>query len=260
MIIALFEKKMIYFPIKYPEGFWNPERYGVKVEDSFFTTEDGLRLHGWFAPSKNASLTLLWAHGNAGNITHRLENTRLLLNLDINVFIFDYRGYGKSEGEPDEEGLYRDARAAYDYLLSRKDVNPQEIVFFGRSIGTAVIVDLALHRQCKGMILESAFTSGKEMAKEMLPFFLPAYFIIHSKFASIEKIERLHVPILFTHGTNDHTVPLKLGRKLFDGANGPKYFYEIQGADHNDTYIVGGKPYFNRINEFLNTLKPTQSP
>lgn len=253
VMIMIFEDQMIYFPAKYPEGNWQPEASRVVVEDCYFLTEDGLRLHGWFCPADDANLTLLWCHGNAGNITHRLENLRLLHELGINVFIFDYRGYGKSEGDPSEEGIYRDAVAAYDYLITRTDVRPDSVVFFGRSLGTGVAVDLGLKRNARAMILESAFTTAKEMASAIFP--LPiAQFVIHSKFDSLGKIREIHVPLLFIHGDEDRTVPIDQGRKLFEAANEPKSFYVIPGADHNDTYQVGGSEYFEKIREFLGHL------
>ncbi len=254
VIIMIFEEQMIYFPSKYPDGYWNPEAYGVNAEDCFFTTEDGVRLHGWFVGGDSIPVTLLWFHGNAGNITHRLENIRLLHELGISVFIIDYRGYGKSEGNPDEEGIYRDAVAAYDYLVSRKDVHSDSIVFFGRSLGTAVAIDLALKRKARGLILESAFTNAKDMASEMFPLPVVQY-VVRSKFNSLEKIRQIHAPLLTIHGNRDSIVPIELGRRLFEAANDPKSFYEIEGADHNDTYIVGGKPYFSAISKFLESLR-----
>lgn len=250
LLMVVFEEKFIYFPYKYPEGNWQPEVYGLKAEDSFFTTSDVVQLHGWFFPVESPKATLLWCHGNAGNITHRLDNIRRLLPLGINVFIFDYRGYGKSEGEPSEEGVYRDAFAAYDFLTKTKGIRHDSLIIFGRSLGAIVAVELASQRPCSGVILESSFTSAKDMAKHVFPI-LPLYFFIRSKFDAESKISQIHVPILFTHGTDDRTIPITLGRKLFQVANEPKIFYEIAGADHNDTYIVGGKEYFQQLNAFI---------
>ena len=251
--MVVFEEKLIYFPSKYPEGNWQPETYGLKAEDCFFATSDSVRIHGWLFQIDTPKATLLWCHGNAGNITHRLDNIRKLLPLGLNVFIFDYRGYGKSEGEPSEEGLYTDALAAYEFLLKNKRLESSSLIIFGRSIGAAVAVDLAFKRSCRGVILESSFTSAKDMVKEMFPI-IPMHFFVRSKFDSEEKISEIHVPILFTHGTNDRTIPLHLGKKLFEKANEPKSFYEIIGADHNDTYIVGGDEYFTRLKKFIDEV------
>ena len=254
ILLRLFENKFVFFPSKYPEGFWEPQSMGLQTEECFFTTSDSVKLHGWFLPNKNAVATLLWCPGNAGNISDRLHNLGLLAELPLNIFIFDYRGYGKSEGSTTEEGIYLDAQAAYDYLTSRKDINKQKIVIFGRSLGGAVAVDLATRRECAALILESTFTSAKDMARSSFGF-LPVHYIIKTKLNSIAKISEIQVPLLMIHGNSDRTVPFKLGKKLFAAANPPKEFYEIDGATHNDTYIVGGQPYFNKILEFIQQLK-----
>ncbi|MEE9165050.1 MAG: hypothetical protein V3U15_02185 [Nitrospinota bacterium] len=133
-ILLMIEDKMIYFPAKYPEGIWNPEDYGVVVEDAYFKTDDGLMLHGWFVPSNENKITLLWFHGNAGNLSHRLENIKLLHELNINVFIFDYRGYGRSKGKlPSEKTIYIDSRAAYEYLIQQKKI-PKGKIFFSAGL------------------------------------------------------------------------------------------------------------------------------
>lgn len=256
IMLSSIEKQMIYYPSKYPEGFWTPERYGVHPEECWFTTEDGLNLHGWYAKgvASGPDLTLLWFHGNAGNITHRLDNMRQLLDLGLDVFIFDYRGYGKSEGEPDEDGLYADGAAAYDFLVGEKKISADNIILFGRSLGTAVAVDVATKRSVRGIILESAFTDAKAMAKIIMPY-IPVGSLISARFDSIGKIRSINVPILFTHGDRDTIVPFELGKKLYDAANDPKYFYTIGGADHNDTYIVGGTEYYDRIRTFVQSLR-----
>jgi len=212
-------------------------------------------LHGWLYKDDDPIATLLWCHGNAGNISHRLDNLAKLTDLPVNVFIFDYRGYGKSSGSPDEEGVYRDAEAAYDYLVKRDDIDPNRIVLFGRSLGGAVAVDLATKRDCAALILESTFTSAKDMARNAFAG-LPLDFVIKSKFNSRRKISRLNLPILFLHGTSDDIVPFRLGRDLFQAANEPKEFVEIPGAGHNDTYIIGGPTYFRQIGDFVSRHLP----
>lgn len=259
LVIRLFENKFIFFPFKYPQGYWHPETFGLQVEDCYFKTIDGCQLHGWFVHKEDAVATLLWCHGNAGNITDRLDNLAKLVRLPVNVFIFDFRGYGRSNGSPDEKGIYLDAEAAYDFLVSRKDVEQDKIILFGRSLGGAVAVDLATKRKCAGLILESTFTSAKDMAKSAFGF-IPIHLIIKTKFNSVDKISQIQVPILFLHGTSDRTVPPELGRRLFEAANNPKEFYQIHGADHNDTYIVGGKSYFDKLLQFTQqTMQPKSS-
>lgn len=250
------EQKMIYFPIPFPEGYWDISLFPGQIEDCSFQAEDGTRLHGWFVhavnPRNDSISTLLFFHGNAGNLSHRITNITYLIQLGINVFIFDYRGYGKSEGKPDEEGLYMDAIAAYRYLISRDDVDTNRIVFFGRSIGGAVAVELAVKKPCEKLILESTFTSINDMTKEMFGG-LPIHYVVHSKFDSLTKIGQIHIPLLSIHGTHDTIVPFEQGKRLFAAANEPKWFYEIEGADHNDTYDVGGDAYFERLSWFLHT-------
>ncbi|MFQ5602306.1 MAG: alpha/beta hydrolase [bacterium] len=250
LFIRLMENKLIFFPFKYPRGYWQPDSLGMQVEECFFNTADGLRLHGWLLQRNSSVPTLLWCHGNAGNITDRLDNLARLAKLPLNIFIFDYRGYGKSEGSPNEAGVYRDAEAAFDYLNSRKDIDAQKIILFGRSLGGAVAVDLATKRPCAAVILESTFTSARDMAKAAFGL-IPIHLIIKTKFNSLAKIRNIQVPLLCFHGSRDSTVPFKLGRKLFEAANQPKEFYPIQNADHNDTYLVGGSAYFEKIQAFI---------
>ena len=253
LVLRLLENRLVFFPFKYPRGYWKPESFGLKVEDCYFRTTDDLQLHGWLVSTERAIGTLLWCHGNAGNITDRLDNLAKLAKFPINIFIFDYRGYGKSEGSPTEEGVYLDAVAAYDYLISRPEIDPERIVVFGRSLGGAVAVDLATKRSSAGLVLESTFTSAKDMARSAFGF-LPVHLIMKTDFDSFQKIPQIRVPLLFLHGTDDRTVPFALGRKLFEAANAPKDFYDIPGADHNDTYIVGGQVYFDKLLKFVEQM------
>ncbi|MCH7622841.1 MAG: alpha/beta hydrolase [Nitrospinae bacterium] len=255
------EDKIIYHPHKYPQGIWNPSSFNVKVEDVFFQAKDGTKLHGWYIPSANAQATLLWFHGNAGNLTHRLENIQQLQPLALNIFIFDYRGYGKSEGKPSEAGIYQDSQAAYDYLIREKNVVPLENLFlFGRSLGGICAVEVASSNPAAGLILESVFTSARDMAGQVFPL-LPIGWAIRSKFSAVEKVPYLKLPKLFLHGTKDEIVPYKLGRKLYSAAAEPKEFYDIEGAGHNDTYGVGVREYFSALNRFItDTLKMEKQP
>ncbi|MBI3950611.1 MAG: alpha/beta hydrolase [Acidobacteria bacterium] len=254
LVLRLMENSMIYFPVKYPEGFWQPAEFGVAAEDWFFTTEDGVKLHGWYASQEGARQTLVWCHGNAGNISHRLDHLKILLErVKVNVFILGYRGYGRSKGTPSEDGLYLDAQAAYDYLVSQKNVEASQIILYGQSLGGAVVIDLALKRPCAGLIIESSFTSAKDMATHVYPF-LPVHYFMGVRFDSAAKIARLHAPVLIMHGAQDEVVPYELGQKLFAAANEPKEFYPIQRATHNDPFIIGGEEYYAKIREFIQRL------
>lgn len=232
-----------------------PEAWGLKYEDVAFVTEDGLTLNGWFIPGRAGAdgklHTFLWFHGNGGNIGHRLDNIKMLYDkVPANIFIFDYREFGKSEGKISEQGTYLDAKAALKYLYSREDTNNEKIIFFGRSIGSAVAVDLAVKEKCCALVLETPLTSLKDMAKSLYPYH-PLGFIMQSKYDSIAKIRDIKVPVLIIHGDKDEMVPYEQGRRLYDAANSPKEFYTIPGAVHNDTYIVGGEEYFDTIGKFV---------
>ena len=244
------EKKIIFHPSKFPEGNWDPASKGLKVQDIDFQSKDGKKLHGWFVASSQARATLLWFHGNAGNLSHRLSNIQELLSLNLNIFIFDYRGYGKSEGEPDEEGIYIDSLAAYDRILKIESVSVESLFLFGRSLGGICAVQTAFHKPARGLILESVFTSASDMSRKIFPL-IPLGWAIRSKLDAISKVPIVTFPKLFPHGNRDEIVPLDLGKKLFDAAAEPKTFYIIEGAGHNDTYIIGGREYYKVLDKFI---------
>jgi fermentation-respiration switch protein FrsA (DUF1100 family) len=249
-VLMIFEEKFIFFPQKYPRGMYEDARLIPHLRDCWITTEDGVKIHGWFAPADSAIATLVISHGNGGNISYLLPLMRELQRHNLNVLMYDYRGYGRSEGSPDEEGVYRDGRAAFDYALKLPEVDPRRIVLWGSSLGGAVAVDVATQRPAAALILESTFSSAKDVARTVYPF-LPARFFLRTKLNSIEKIQKVGIPLLFIHGTNDWIIPIGLGRRLFGAAHDPKEFYEIPGAGHNDTFFVGGTEYLNRITWFV---------
>lgn len=243
------EERFIFYPEARIDD--TPRDIGLAFEDIFFTTGNGVRLNGWLVPYPGAKTTLLWFHGNAGNISHRLENIKLLHDkVKINIFIFDYRGYGRSEGRVSEEGTYRDGEAAIQYLRSRKDVDPKRIVFFGRSLGAAVAAEIAAREECLALILETPFVSIREMARAALPL-LPIGPLLRTRYDIVEKVKRVKAPLLVLHGDRDEIVPFSQGKKVFESAPDPKEFYTIRGAHHNDTYIVGGDPYFAALKDFI---------
>lgn len=253
--LLLFENKIIFHPSPYPEGFWNPTSLGVPAQDIYFASEDGVKLHAWFIPAPNAVATLLWFHGNAGNLSHRLDNIQRLKRLNLNIFIFDYRGYGRSEGSPDEEGIYKDSRAAYKQVLVMDGVSIDSLFLFGRSLGGICAVETAMNHPARGLILESVFTNSADMSRTVFPL-IPLGWAVRSKLDAVRKVPHLKLAKLFLHGTRDEIVPYDLGRKLFEKAGVPKTFYAIEGAGHNDTYILGGVGYFDALNRFITeTLK-----
>ena len=251
----MIERRFFFFPSS--EVTDTPSHWGMSYDEVTFAATDGVRLHGWFVPGYGET-TLLWFHGNAGNIGHRLENLMLLHRaVGANIFIFDYRGYGKSEGKASEAGTYRDARGALDYLLSRRDVAEDKIVYFGRSLGTAVAVWLAAQRAPCGLILESPFSSVKDMARVAFPN-LPLHLLVRGRYDSLSRIGAVSCPVLVLHGEMDDVIPLDQGKKLYAAAREPKRFYLIPGAAHNDTYEVGGDAYFREFGEFISSLAPNR--
>lgn len=251
ILFCLFYPKIENFFVFFPQRSFDftPEAYQLSYKDIYFHTEDGKRLHGWLFLLNKGSPVILFFHGNAGNISHRLDNIQFLLREDLQVFIFDYRGYGKSTGSPSEEGIYQDGLAAYDYLVQKEKVRPSNIVLFGRSLGAAVAIEVALRRNVKSLIIESPFTSTKGMAKTMFLFY-PFSPLLPANYNNLGKIPRINVPKLFIHGENDQIVPFSMGKKLFNAAKSPKYLYSIKGAGHNDTYIAGGKRYRKVFSSF----------
>jgi fermentation-respiration switch protein FrsA (DUF1100 family) len=240
-------ERLIFHPER--QMAWTPRHLGLSYEDAAITTADNVRLHGWYVAGRRRE-TMLWLHGNAGNISHRVEILRLLHDaLGVGLLIVDYRGYGQSEGSPSEAGLYEDARAALAYLRRRPDVDPARLVYFGQSLGSAVALNLAVEDPPFRLILENPFTSIRAMARALFP--APFALLAPSVFNNLSKIERLRTPLLVIHGDRDEVVPFEQGKQLFAAAPEPKTFYEIHNAGHNDTYLVGGEEYFERIEKFL---------
>ena len=244
------EKGIVFFPERFIEA--TPKDYRLEpYEDVFFPAQDGTRLHGWYVHGPDERAVLLWFHGNAGNISHRLHNLKKLHDaLQIPVFIFDYREYGLSEGEISKAGTFFDANGAFQYLTEEKGFQKSSVLLFGRSLGTALAVDIAGKEECLGVVLEAAFTSTDEMMQRYFPFFsLPMQSTV--KYDSLSQIHGIRSPVLFIHGQMDQTIPVSMARRLFEKAPFPKDFYEIAGADHNDTYLVGGHEYFAVWQKFL---------
>jgi fermentation-respiration switch protein FrsA (DUF1100 family) len=255
---VLFEHSLIYFPTRTHD--LAPADLGLTSEEAPLTTEDGVGIHAWFLPVRDSRLTVLFASGNAGNISHRLDRARLLQShLRTDVLLFDYRGYGRSAGSPDEEGTYRDARAAWRYLTETRGTPPERLILFGESLGAAVVLDLAISRPCRALILESPFTSIRDMAAAVLPFF-PVGPLLRTRYDNLAKIPRLHVPLLLLHGEADEIVPFAQARRLFSAAPEPKRFFPIPRAGHNDTYLTGGDGYWRALAVFLDTLPPIPGP
>ncbi len=244
--------RMIFQPS--PGADLRPEDLGIDAEDVFLRTEDGVRIHAFYVRSGGARRAVLFLHGNAGNASHRLPNAEKLAALGADVLLLDYRGYGLSEGRPTEAGAYADSRAGWSHLVEERGFPPQRVVVFGRSLGGAIAVDLAAEREVAGVILESTFSSAADVAAGI--FGPPSRWLTSDRFDSERKIPALRAPLLFFHGDRDEIVPFALGRKLFDAAPQPKSFETLRGAGHNDTVLVGGPRYFERIGRFLDEVAP----
>ncbi len=242
------EDAFLYFPTR--ETYMTPDEMGLAYEDVKFGEEG--RLHGWFVPGRT-DVIVLWCHGNAGNLSvpGRIEYMKLLHDrLGVGFFIFDYRGYGQSSGKPSEEGLYQDARDALSYLQSRDDVNPDRIVYYGKSLGGAVASHLATEEAPYRLILESTFTSTPDMARVIFPF-LPLGPLLYTRYSNRENLAGIHAPVLIIHGDRDEKVPAEHADILYDAANEPKRRYIVPRARHDDVFYAGGERYLEVLAEFL---------
>ncbi len=249
ILIALrpvLERSSIYFPTRDYEAA--PEDFGLRAETLEIPSSDGVRLAGWWIRGAG-STALLYFHGNGGNVSHRLERTKMLVDsLGLDVFLVDYRGYGKSSGAPSEAGLCADGEAIYEAARAR-GFAPERIVFFGESLGGAVAIETALKKPARAIILEAPFLSIPKMARVIYPF-LPS-FLVRTRFDNEAKIGRVGIPKLIVAAENDEVVPPDHTRRLFELAREPKQFFLIRGAGHNNTYIVGGREYLEVWRGFL---------
>lgn len=241
------QSSMIFFP--YATLDQTPAEWGLVYEDVFVDTEDGVRLHGWYIPRHGSKQALLFFHGNAGNISHRGASVEIFHRLGLNVFIFDYRGYGKSQGKPDEKGLYKDARAAWRYLSKERGFGQEEIILFGRSLGGAVAAELAAEIQPGGLILESTFSSAKDVANAVFPVLSRLIFLRYD-FDTAAHVRRVACPVLVLHSPDDEIIPFRLGEKVFQAANEPKSFVKMRG-DHNSGILMSQPDYERALGVFV---------
>ncbi len=244
------ENKSLYYPIYEIEN--TPADINIAYKDVFFYSEDNIKINGWLVKSKNAKTTIIFAHGNGGNISHRLDKINFFNKLGLNILIFDYRGYGKSAGVPSEQGLYLDIQAAYKFI--KKEQSTGAIIVYGESLGGAIAIDLAQKDKefdIDGLILEGTFTNITDMARLIYPF-LPTGFL-KTKFDSISKISNIKTPKLHFHGKNDNIVPFNLGQKLFNAAIEPKKLVALEGQ-HNDGFFISENLVRKSIIEFMESI------
>jgi fermentation-respiration switch protein FrsA (DUF1100 family) len=243
---------LVFLPVRYPEGDWRTP--GDRFEDAWFTAADGVRLHGWFAAAARPRAAVLYAHGNAGNITGLYPLLDLFReDLRASLLVFDYRGYGRSEGAPDEKGVLADARAARRWLAGRAGIAEKEVVLLGRSLGGGVAVQLAARDGARGLILENTFTSVPDVACRHAG--LPVGWLFSTRLDSLALIHDYHGPLLQTHGDADRTVPFDLAETLFAAANEPKQFVRVKGGGHN---APPGRDYLHALDHFLAILPPVE--
>ncbi len=234
----------------------NPEAFPAPIETVYLETEDSVRISGFFIPRENSRRAVLFLHGNAGNASHRLPDAVALWSLNANVLLLDYRGYGLSEGTPSEIGVYRDAEAALSYLMKDRGFSIEEIVIFGRSIGSAVAVHIAQEKSVNGLILISPLTSGRDVARSQgLNWALP---IMGDPFNSREKIRNVNAPVMVIHGDRDEILPVEMGETLHHEAPDGRGFFVIPGAGHNDLIERASDSFFGYIRTFFADLESSE--
>lgn len=246
-LLYLCQRRLLYFPTRTIAA--TPDLWGLAYEEVWLRTSDGLKLNAWFVPAENPRAYLILCHGNAGNICHRIESLEIFHRLGLATLVFDYRGYGRSEGRPDEEGTYRDAEAAWDHLVGERGVEPERIVVFGRSLGGPVAARLAMEKTPGALILESTFTSGPDVAARLLPIF-PARWLCRMKYPTAEFLRGVRCPVLVAHSPEDELIAWRFGLGVFEAAGEPKEFLEISGT-HNEGFLTSGRTYVDGLDAFL---------
>ncbi len=248
-IVWLFQRRMIYFPLRQAVPAAATAFPGA--EDIAFETADGLRLSGWFAnPAKTTGGTVIVFNGNAGDRSHRAPLGAALLQSGLSVMLFDYRGYGRNPGAPSENGLVTDARAARAYVASRSDVDPDRVIYFGESLGSAVAVALAVEHAPRALVLRSPFTSLTDMGRLHYPF-LPVGLLLQDRFDTLGRISDLKIPVLVLAGDRDTIIPAEQSRQISEAVPGVKRFVLIPGADHNDFDLLAGQRLVAEVTQFL---------
>jgi hypothetical protein len=251
LVLNLLVDWSMFHPEKYPAGPWHLQEH-FAAEDVWLTTADGVRIHGWKLRSRpGARWVTLYLHGNAGNLAHRVDHMEMIPEAGSDLFIIDYRGYGRSEGKPTELGIYVDADAAYEYLVEA-GYRSEQLIIYGESLGTAVAVDLAARRDCAGVVLEAPFPSAAAVASRVLPLLGPL--AARGRLETARKLERVKAPILIIHGTRDQVIDYALGQEVFEAAREPKQFWSVEGAHHSDILEIAGERYIARLREFLDQL------
>jgi hypothetical protein len=245
----VFQSRLIYFPEIGREVAATPQAYGLRFEPVTITTEDNERLAGWWVPAENALGAVLFFHGNAGNIAHRLDYLEMFHRMRYSTLIVDYRGYGQSTGSPSEEGTYRDATAAWEYLRYARAGRPQDIIIMGESLGGAVAAWLAAREPARAVVLASTFTSIPDLGAQLYPF-LPVRLISRYSYDTLGAVRKIGSPLLVAHSREDDIIPYSHGRALFEAAGEPKQFLELSGG-HNDGFVFMREEWVAQLAAFL---------
>ena len=277
VILYFMQPTFLYGPVR--EVPYTPDELGLDFESVVFKSADGSQLSGWYipaplevrtkaasvqpgdslltGPAENSELTVLFCHGNGGNMMHRLDSINFFYNLGLNCFIFDYRGYGNSQGKPSEEGTYLDAQAAYKWLTEEKKVSPDKIIVFGRSLGGSIAAQLTSKVEAKALVIESTFTSYVDIGRKFYPY-MPVRWFAKFSYRTVDYIKEVKSPVMIIQSRNDEVVPFEFGLELYEAANEPKEFIEIFGS-HNDGFLVSGETYKKAWTNWLKFLEEYKS-
>jgi len=252
--IYFLQRKFMYRPVR--DVAYNPADIGLTFERVSLQVDGGLKISAWYIPVAKARKTVLFCHGNGGNLSHRLDTINLLNELGLNCFLFDYRGYGDSQGRPSEKGTYADAAAAWDWLTEKKGVEPEDIVIFGRSMGGAIASKLARKVNPAALVVESAFSSYVELGKKCYPY-LPVKHFSKFEYNTVKYVKRVKCPVLVIHSKADEIIPYEFGSQIFDAVRTEKQFVEIFGR-HNDGFLFTGAKYRQAWNDWIDYIEDTQ--
>lgn len=250
LFLYLFQSRMVYYPEIGREMVATPRQAGLDYEDVKLLTADGIALHGWFVPSSQSRGTVLFLHGNAGNISHRLDSLLMFHRLGYSTLIIDYRGYGNSAGKPSEQGTYQDAEAAWRHLTETRKIPSDTIVLFGESLGGAVAAWLATRHRPEALVISSGFTSVPDLAAKFYPF-LPVRWLSRFDYDTRAYLRTVEAPVFIAHSPEDEIIPYRHGRALYDAAKAPKQFLELSGG-HNEGFIFVRESWVQALGEFLN--------
>lgn len=251
--LYFYQPRLIYFPDMGREMGSTPDRAGLKYENVFIPTADGERLTAWFVPAQGVRGTVLFLHGNAGNISHRIDWLRMLNRLGYSTLMIEYRGYGRSTGSPSEEGTYLDAQAAWDYLTVARKVEPRDIVLMGESLGGAVAAWLATQEQPRALVLVSTFTSIPDLGQQLYPY-LPVRLLARFTYDTRTYLRQVRCPVFVAHSEDDEIVPFSHGESLLRAAPQPKQFLAMRGG-HNDAFIFVREDWVSALEAFLETTR-----